>query len=121
MADKDAQVAELHINPPDLGPVEVRLHLSGDEASVQFTSAHAEVRSAIESSIARLREAMAQAGIQLGDASVSAESFRQQTAHHSGSGAGRPGYRAAAEPGERAWSRTPIAEGVRRGLVDLFA
>ena len=121
MTDKDVQVAELHINPPDLGPVEVRLHLSGDEASVQFTSAHAEVRGAIESALARLRESMAQAGIQLGDASVSAESFRQQSAHYSGSGEGRDGYRTSAEPGERVWSRTPIAEGVRRGLVDLFA
>jgi flagellar hook-length control protein FliK len=121
MADKDAQIAELRINPPELGPVEVRLQISGDEAVVQFASAHADVRSAIEAALARLRESMAQAGIQLGDASVSAESFREQDAHHSGTGEGRSGYRHDAERGEPAWVPTPIATGVRRGLVDLFA
>lgn len=76
MVDKDAQIAELRINPPDLGPVEVRLTVSGDQASAKFVSAHAEVREALETSIARLRESFAEAGIQLGEASVSAESFR---------------------------------------------
>ncbi len=121
MADKDAQIAELRINPPELGPVEVRLQISGDEAVVQFASAHADVRNAIEAALARLRESMAQAGIQLGDASVSAESFREQDAHHSGAGEGRSGYRHDAERGEPAWVPAPIATGVRRGLVDLFA
>jgi flagellar hook-length control protein FliK len=121
MADKDAQIAELRINPPELGPVEVRLQISGDEAVVQFASAQPEVRNAIEAAMARLRESMAQAGIQLGDASVSAESFREQGAHHSGAGEGRSSYRNGAEPREPAWTPAPIATGVRRGLVDLFA
>ena len=118
--DKDAQVAELRINPPELGPVEVRLHLSGDEASVQFVSAHAEVRNAIEAAIARLRESMAQAGIQLGEASVSAESFRGEAGAPDYRGRSGTAYEGAREP-EPAWTRTPIAESVRRGLVDLFA
>jgi flagellar hook-length control protein FliK len=120
MADKDAQIAELRINPPELGPVEVRLHVAGDEAVVQFASAHAEVRSAIEAAIARLRESMAQAGIQLGEASVSAESFREQTAHHHGESGSQGRYRQS-ERAEPAWISTPIASAVRRGLVDLFA
>ncbi len=120
MANKDAQIAELRINPPELGPVEVRLHISGDEAVVQFASAHAEVRSAIEASLARLRESMAQAGIQLGDASVGAESFREQAASQSG-GAARGTHGNGVERAESAWTATPIAAGVRRGLVDLFA
>ena len=75
MVDKDAQVAELRINPPELGPVEVRLTLTHDSAAAEFVSPHAEVRAAIENAIVRLRESMAEAGIQLGEASVSAESF----------------------------------------------
>ncbi|MPZ46944.1 MAG: hypothetical protein GEV05_26900 [Betaproteobacteria bacterium] len=121
MVGKDAQVAELRINPPELGPVEVRLLISGDDAVVQFASAHAEVRSAIEAAIERLRESMAQAGVQLGQTSVSAESFREQTAQHSGAGEGRNGYRNGAERVEPEWTQTPIAGAVRRGLVDLFA
>jgi flagellar hook-length control protein FliK len=121
MADKDAQVAELRINPPELGPVEVRLHISGDDAVVQFASAHAEVRSAIEAAIDRLRESLAQAGVQLGQTSVSAESFREQNAQYAGAGEQRNGYRTGAEHTEAQWEPTPIASGVRRGLVDLFA
>jgi flagellar hook-length control protein FliK len=121
MADKDAQVAELRINPPELGPVEVRLHISGDDAVVQFASAHAEVRSAIEASLDRLRESMAQAGVQLGQTSVSAESFRDQSAQGSGAGEHRKGYRTVVEQTDPQWTPAPIASGVRRGLVDLFA
>jgi flagellar hook-length control protein FliK len=121
MADKDAQVAELRINPPELGPVEVRLQLSGDEAVVQFASAHAEVRSAIEAAVARLRESMAQAGIQLGETSVSAESFREQAGHSWGHEQSRAGYGQGGERTEPSWTPSAIAHGVRRGLVDLFA
>jgi flagellar hook-length control protein FliK len=121
MADKDAQVAELRINPPELGPVEVRLHISGDDAVVQFASAHAEVRSAIEAAIERLRESMAQAGVQLGQTSVSAESFREQSGQYSGAGEHRNGYRTSAERADPQGTPTPSASGVRRGLVDLFA
>jgi flagellar hook-length control protein FliK len=64
---------------------------------------------------------MAQAGISLGEASVSAESFREQAEHRSASHDGRGGYRGDREDVEPAWSRSAISSGVRRGLVDLFA
>ena len=109
------------INPPELGPVEVRLKLSGDEATVQFVSAHADVRNAIEAAVSRLRESMAQAGISLGETSVSAESFREQAGQDSEHRGSRSGYGAERDEAEPAWSRTAISSGVRRGLVDLFA
>ncbi len=121
MVDKDAQVAELRINPPELGPVEVRLTLAGDEASAQFFSAHAEVRNAIESSLGRLREAMAQAGIQLGDATVSAESFRDQSAAQEGRREGRFGYRSDQAPGTPNGLAGSARHGIQRGLIDVFA
>jgi flagellar hook-length control protein FliK len=123
MVDKDAQVAELRINPPELGPVEVRLTLTQDSAAAEFVSPHAEVRAAIESSIARLREAMADAGIQLGEASVSAESFSQRADTQAESRQSRDGYREAAFAGASSSPARPIASAVTlaRGLVDVFA
>jgi flagellar hook-length control protein FliK len=121
MADKDAQVAELRINPPELGPVEVRLTLSGDQAAVQFTSAHAEVRNVLEAAIGRMRETMAEAGIALGQTSVSAESFRDQGAGQSDGREARGGTRGDRGSAEPAWSPAPSVHTVRRGLVDLFA
>jgi flagellar hook-length control protein FliK len=120
MVDKDAQIAELRINPPDLGPIEVRLSVSGDQASAKFVSAHAEVREALETSIARLRESFAEAGIQLGEASVSAESFRDQTPPQAEARSQRDRYADAPDAGGApAVSLSPPR--VHRGLVDTFA
>jgi len=121
MVDKDAQVAELRINPPELGPVEVRLTVNGDQASAQFVSTHQEVREALETSIARLRESFAEAGIQLGQASVSAESFREQSGAQADSRATtQTAY--GATPAQTEATASPQAPmRVLRGLVDTFA
>ncbi len=118
MADKDAHVAELRINPPELGPVEVRLQLKGDEAAVQFVSAHAEVRDALEGSLARLRDSLAQAGIQLGEASIGADSFRGQQHANGGNAGNAP---SSARDADTSWSVAQPAARLQHGLVDLFA
>lgn len=78
MASNDKQVAQLTLNPPQMGPIEISLNLNKDGASAMFVSQNAEVREAIETALPRLREMLASAGIELGQANVSAESFRQQ-------------------------------------------
>jgi len=72
------QSAELHLNPPQLGPIDVVLKVSGDQASAFFTSPHAAVREAIEQSIPKLREMLADNGIMLGNTTVSDQSSRGQ-------------------------------------------
>lgn len=119
MVDKDAQVAELRINPPELGPVEVRLTVAAGEATAQFVSTHAEVRAALETSIARLRESLAEAGIQLGEASVSAESFRDQSPEQSESRQAHARYARPGENDDQGASAGPAR--ALRGLVDTFA
>ncbi|MBX3629998.1 MAG: flagellar hook-length control protein FliK [Nitrosomonas sp.] len=81
LAHQHHQVAELRLNPAHLGPVEIVLSLTGDngtQASAQFVSPHPAVREAIETALPRLREMMAESGIQLGDVMVGAESFQRQ-------------------------------------------
>lgn len=78
MASQKHQVAELHLNPPDLGPLKIRLTLDSDFASAQFVSHHAAVREAIEAAMPRLKEMLADCGIALGNTSISAESFRER-------------------------------------------
>lgn len=72
------QHAELHLNPPQLGPLDVVLKVSGDQASAMFTSSHASVREAIELSIPKLREMLADNGFTLGSATVSDQTPREQ-------------------------------------------
>lgn len=80
LATQKHQVAELHLHPADLGPVEIILHISNDQStqvSAQFTSPHLAVREAIESALPRLREMMAENGITLGNTTVGAETSQQ--------------------------------------------
>jgi flagellar hook-length control protein FliK len=66
--------AEIQLNPPNLGPVEVRVSMNGDQATVSFFSAHAPVREALQSAMPRLTEAFAASGLSLGDVHVGADS-----------------------------------------------
>lgn len=72
------QSASLTLNPPDLGPLQVVLNVSNDQATATFTSAQPEVRQALEAAMPRLREMMNEAGIQLANTSVSAGDPQQQ-------------------------------------------
>jgi flagellar hook-length control protein FliK len=99
----------------------VRLTLTQDSAAAEFVSPHAEVRAAIESAIARLREAMAEAGIQLGEASVSAESFSDRAGGEAQPRNARNGYRDAPLADHALSPSSRRAVTVTRGLVDVFA
>jgi flagellar hook-length control protein FliK len=80
LVGRQAQTAELVLNPPSLGTIEVRLNMnmSGNETGAQFFTANANVRDALEAAFPRLRELLAGAGITLGDTTVSSQSFAQQ-------------------------------------------
>jgi hypothetical protein len=72
------QQAQFRIHPPDLGPVEVRVTIKHDQASVQFIAQHGLVRDALEDSIPRLREMMSNQGLTLADANVSEQGARDR-------------------------------------------
>ncbi|WP_116474223.1 flagellar hook-length control protein FliK [Zobellella maritima] len=76
------QSIELHLNPAELGPLRVSLKLTEQDAQVQFLSAHGPVRQAVEQAIPQLREALAEQGISLGEASVGeqGQSFAREQA-----------------------------------------
>ncbi len=77
MTSSGNHVAELHLNPPNLGPMEVKLTVHNDQATIQFVSQHQEVRTALESALPRLKEMMMDSGISLGNASVDSGSSQQ--------------------------------------------
>lgn len=125
MSGQGSQVAELRLDPPHLGPLEVRLTMNNDQASVSFVSHHPAVREAIESAMPRLREMLADNGIMLGNTSVGAESFQQQqqasaeNARNSrGNGAQDEGDML--DMGEGVGGQTLGSGGSGKGLVDMF-
>lgn len=78
MAGRQAQWAEISLNPPHLGSLEVHLSLRGNDASAYFYTPHAAVREALDENLSRLREMLAGVGISLGQAQVSQESFGER-------------------------------------------
>ncbi|MBS4096107.1 MAG: flagellar hook-length control protein FliK [Sulfuricella sp.] len=127
MASQGTQVAELQLNPPNLGPLEVRLTMNGDQLSnVVFVSHQPAVREAIETAMPRLREMLADSGIMLGNSMVGAESFQQQQqAHSQKSGGGGKGNAVESDSqgsvaGLDGTSAGAVQSRSGRGMVDMF-
>lgn len=78
MVDRNQQSASLRLSPEHLGPLEVRISVTDDKASVWFGAAHADTRAAIEDALPRLREMLASQGLSLSDAGVFREPPRDQ-------------------------------------------
>jgi flagellar hook-length control protein FliK len=70
------QVAVLHLNPPQLGPLEVHLQVHDAQVQAQFVSPHALVRQAVEAALPQLRELLGGAGLSLTQTSVGPQSGR---------------------------------------------
>ncbi len=66
--------ADLVLNPPQFGRIEVSISMKGDEATASFIAASPTVRDALENAMPRLREILADAGITLGQTHIGAES-----------------------------------------------
>lgn len=127
MSTQKNQVAELHLNPPNLGPLDVLITITDKQATAQFSSPHGVVRDAVENALPRLREIFADNGIMLGNTTVSDQTTRERNAAgfmNQGSGSGMRGEHAddAAPSGILAPNSIPTTA-VRRhlGIVDTFA
>lgn len=77
MAREGVQQASLKLNPANMGPVEVKLHMHNDQANISFIAHHAATRDALEQALPRLRESFQENGMELTHADVSQENFAQ--------------------------------------------
>ena len=124
MATAQKQQADLVLNPPQLGRVEISLTVAGDQASAVFASPSAAVRELLEDSLPRLREILAGAGINLGEAQVGSESANrfgtqdQKGDNSSGRGILSPvGQDVPLNLASTSSARSVLAG---RGMVDMF-
>ena len=65
--------AEIRLHPESLGSLQISLRMKQEQAQIHIVSEHAGVRQAIEQALPQLRAAMAESGVQLGQASVGSE------------------------------------------------
>lgn len=125
LARGDMQSAQINITPAHLGPIQINLSLNGEQMSAQFVSAHQEVRQALEDALPRLREMLAGAGINLGQANVGSQQQQQTQAEQftARGDSSRQGGDGAILPADQQGTDMTHARPVQRGqgLVDLFA
>ena len=130
LSNAHQQSAELTLNPPDLGPLQVVLRVADNHAHALFVSQHAQVRDAVEAALPKLREAMEAGGLGLGSATVSdgglasqqqQQNPQQTNAYGQSSRRGNGGPSAVDAPVDAAQSAPVAARASRAGLVDTFA
>ncbi len=116
--DAGTQSATLHLNPPQLGPLEIHLQLQAGQVNAQFASPHQAVRAAVQSALPQLHDLFSGAGLNLSQASVGSGSGRGQAGN-----AQRGGGRGQALAGAAVEGGAPVAAApVRwlRGLVNTY-
>lgn len=110
MAARGVQSAEIQVDPPELGPVKVVIQVNNDQqTSVSFSSPNAGVREALEMTAQRLRDALAEAGLDLADVDVSDQSAQEQGAADEGRDDSAPAGTAAAGTSEQPGDEPVIA------------
>ncbi|MBB5213378.1 flagellar hook-length control protein FliK [Parapusillimonas granuli] len=117
--------AELRLDPPELGPLRISINISDNVAHAVFVSPHASVRQTVENSLAQLQQALAQAGISLGEANVSDQGQQAEQAFNErfGGGSARGGAAFALDGNAADTAGAPAARraAAPNALVDTFA
>ena len=78
MVNQSVSGAQIRLNPQHLGPIEVRVQVQNDQATISFTAQHGATREAIDSALPRLREMLSDQQVALLDVNVSQHSFAEQ-------------------------------------------
>ncbi|MCY9827477.1 flagellar hook-length control protein FliK [Vibrio chagasii] len=85
MMSKNLKNLDIRLDPPELGQMKIRMTMNNDVANVHFTVNSQQARDVIEQTLPRLREMLAQQGMQLADSSVQQQSSGQgQDRYNSG-------------------------------------
>jgi flagellar hook-length control protein FliK len=121
-ASDGVQQAQLLLNPPEMGPVAVKILLEGREARIDFSADMAATRGAIEAALPVLAAALDEGGLKLSGGGVHDGSAQRQPEWNTrgaapvmGRGVNTTNGRDTAAP--EAATRSAIA----RGMVDLVA
>ncbi|WP_202983553.1 flagellar hook-length control protein FliK [Ferrimonas lipolytica] len=89
MVNTDKLSAEIRLDPPELGALQVRIQMNGDQANVQIVTQQGQAKDMIEQALPRLREMLQEQGLQLGQTDVSQQQAgddggQQQPGHGAG-------------------------------------
>ncbi|RUO75467.1 flagellar hook-length control protein FliK [Idiomarina seosinensis] len=86
MLSKNIQRADIRLDPPELGQLQIRVNMNGEQASVQFQVQSQQAREAVESALPRLKEMLEQQGVALADTNVSEQQQESLAGDNRGTG-----------------------------------
>lgn len=85
---KNLSVAEIHLTPPDMGPMEVRVRVQNEQANITVHTANPVVREQLELHSHRLRDMLGEQGLSLAQFDVSDNSRNSSGEQSAGEGTG---------------------------------
>jgi flagellar hook-length control protein FliK len=116
------QHAEIELDPPELGPLQVRISTQNDQTSVTFTSHHAAVREVLDQSLPRLKEMFSEQGLNLVQADVGERRGSQQQQQFEMTDSAAAADNAGSDDdGDTSVASTAKPAKMRLGLVDAYA
>lgn len=120
-AQGQQQCATLHLNPPQLGPLEVHLQLHDGQIQAQFVSPHAVVRQAVEAALPQLRDLFTGAGLSLMQTSVSTQGGQGERQQQTRAQRSAPGLAAIGETGTQPTGATAMSPlRWQQGMVNTY-
>ncbi|OBU18774.1 hypothetical protein AYY19_02605 [Photobacterium aquimaris] len=111
MMAKNLKQVDIRLDPPELGKIQIKLNITQDQASVQFTVNNSQTRDMVEQAMPRLREMLQQQGLQLAQSSVQQETPQQFSGQHNN-------HAADSQSGKQSPSRAAATEGQSQSEVD---
>lgn len=124
LTSRNIQSAQIHLNPAELGPVEVKVSVQNDQTVVSFNVQNTQVRELLEANVHRLREMMDGNGVNLADVNVDqGDSGAQEQSladGQSGSGSSAASNDGALSEGEEGLEAV-VSDLNSVGIVDAYA
>lgn len=116
LGQQNIKTAIIKLNPQELGPIEININVKQEDASVNISLHRVQVHEVIENAIPRLREMMAEQGLNLTQVNIESHHQRQNPQARQ--------YEHSLEKKQLSseqFEEQPLRLKVKNGLIDYFA
>lgn len=118
LTDQNLSNAQIRLNPPHLGPIEVSVSVTDDQTNVSFMAHHAATRDALEAAAPRLREVL---GSQGGLGTINVNINQQSSSERSAQGQRYDAWQSFDPPPFETASTAGAIRPSARTLIDTYA